>query len=540
MDNFQAEWNAQRLAWENWLAPSNRPQLGGDLDRILLLSETVLKTHEDRTYRGALVASLSVPWGDASESRGGYHLVWSRDLVQSAGALIAMGAYHSARDVLRYLIATQMGNGRWHQNQWLGGKSFWGGVQLDEIAFPVLLAAALADRNELDDIPIRPMIVRALRSLVGDGPVTAEDRWEENTGINMFTLAVVIAALVEGSAFLDEPAKSFVLTLADYWNARLEDWAFVKDTPLAQHLNISGYFVRTMPADIFSNRDAQAEVISVKNRTHDPDLPASAQVSTDFLQLVRYGLRQSDDIAIRDSIKAADALLKVETPNGAAWRRYNGDGYGEHHDGSPFNGTGHGRAWPLLVGERGHYALCAGEDVLPYLNGMAAMSGRLGLIPEQVWDSAPIAQHDLSPGKPSGSAMPLVWAHGEFVKLCFSRGLGHPIDRPAATWNRYQGTRPSIDYCIWQPQAPISRLPAGDRLLIVLPAPARIHWGVDGWNTIQDSETRDTGLGMQMAELDVRALPAGSTIQFSLFWTDSQSWDGRDYTITVCAAKPTA
>ena len=97
----------------------------------------LLKVHQDRTYCGAAVASLSVPWGDSSQSRGGYHLVWPRDLVETAGALVALGAFDEARDTLRYLIATQQQDGHWCQNQWLGGDPFWQGVQLDETAFPI-------------------------------------------------------------------------------------------------------------------------------------------------------------------------------------------------------------------------------------------------------------------------------------------------------------------------------------------------------------------------------------------------------------------
>ena len=114
------------------------------------LSATVLKVHQDRTYCGAAVASLSVPWGDSSQSRGGYHLVWPRDLVETAGALVALGAYDEARDTLRYLLATQQEDGHWFQNQWLGGAAFWQGVQLDETAFPILLASALQASDQLE------------------------------------------------------------------------------------------------------------------------------------------------------------------------------------------------------------------------------------------------------------------------------------------------------------------------------------------------------------------------------------------------------
>ena len=535
MDDFSAEWAAQCDAWEAWLAQGRRPELREDLDRMLALSATVLKVHEDRTYRGALVASLSVPWGDSSQSRGGYHLVWSRDLVETAGALVAMEDYNSARDVLRYLIATQQQDGHWFQNQWLGGRSFWAGIQLDETAFPVLLASLLRERDALGGIPVKDMVRRALGFIAREGPGTSQDRWEEDAGINTFTLATAIAALVEGSAFLDREEQEFALRLADCWNARLEDWVFVRDTPLAQQLGVQGYYIRTAPLDALAHKGAQSEPVPIKNLAHDPSLPASAQIATGFLQLVRYGLRKADDPCILDSLKVVDRLLKTDTPSGPVWHRYNSDGYGEHDDGGAFDGTGRGRGWPLLTGERGHYALSAGEDALPYLEAMLAMSSPLGLIPEQVWDSDPIAEHDLKPGKPSGSAMPLVWAHSEFIKLCYGRALGRPVDRPGTTWARYQGTRPTIDYVIWGPNDRPRRLLAGNTLCIALKAAARVHWGVNGWKQVQDIDTRHTGLGVHVIDLPVTGLAAGETVQFTFLWTDTQAWEGQDYEMLVVA-----
>ncbi len=295
-----------------------------------------MKVHQDRTYCGAAVASLSVPWGEFSESRGGYHLVWPRDLVEAAGALIAFEAYGEAQDILRYLIATQQSDGHWFQNQWLGGSAFWPGIQLDEAGFPILLAAALREKGELANIPVVDAIKRAAGFIVREGPATQEDRWEEDAGVNLFTLAVAIAALVEASAFLDGEAKSFALRLADYWNARIESWTFVEDTPLARQYGIRGYYIRTLPIGAYANKDAQSRAVPIKNLMADPDLPANAQFATDFLQLVRYGLRAANDPNILDSLKIIDAVLKTDTPSGPVWHRYNDDGYGEHDDGSGF------------------------------------------------------------------------------------------------------------------------------------------------------------------------------------------------------------
>jgi glucoamylase len=533
MEDFQAAWDAQCGMWEGWLKTCKKLGVRNDIDRAIALSATILKIHQDRTYCGAAVASLSVPWGDTSESRGGYHLVWSRDLVEAAGALLAMDAYGEARDMLQYLIATQQQDGHWFQNQWLGGTPFWQGLQLDEAAFPILLAAALNDRGKLTGISVKDMIGRATGFIARTGPSTAQDRWEENAGVNTFTLAIAIAALVEGSAFLDDDARAFALKLADCWNARLEDWMYVEDTPLADKMGVKGYYIRTAPADALTRDGAQSEPVRILNLAHDPGLSASAQIATDFLQLVRYGLRSADDAAIVDTVKIVDSLLKTDTPSGPVWHRYDDDGYGEHDDGGPFDGAGHGRGWPLLTGERGHYALAAGQDVLPYIDAMMAMGNPLGLLPEQVWDADPIPERGLTPGKPSGSAMPLVWAHAEFIKLCFSRALGHPVDRPTATWNRYQGKRPEIDYDIWGPNYRPRRLRAGSTLTIALTAPASVHWGVDGWTQVQDIDTRDTGLDMHFVDLPVAGLTAGQTIQFTFRWRDTGSWEGQDHEVVV-------
>lgn len=533
MEDFSLAWDKQCRAWDAWLKNCSFPDLPAKLRDELALSAMVLKVHQDRTYSGAAVASLAVPWGESSQSRGGYHLVWCRDLVEAAGALLAMGTLDDARDILRYLIATQQADGHWLQNQWLGGTPFWQGIQLDEAAFPVLLASALRDRDALDGIPVADMVRRALTFIAREGPTTGQDRWEEDPGVNTFTLAVAIAALVEGSTFLNGQEREFARLLADNWNARLDDWTVAKDTPLSRRCEVPGYYIRTAPADTLVQDGAQSEHILIKNRACDPDLPAEEQIGTDFLQLVRYGLRSPDDPFMLGSLKVADRLLKAETPNGPVWHRYNGDGYGEKEDGSPFDGTGRGRGWPLLTGERGHYALLAGEDPLPCLEAMAAMTGVGGLIPEQVWDVEPLPARRLEPGKPSGSAMPLVWAHAEFIKLCYSRALGYPVDRPRTVWERYQGKRPEISHDIWGPRYRPRCIPAGNRFTLALAAPARVRWGVNGWRNVRDDDTRDTGLGVHAVDLPIDALEAGDAVQFTFYWHGLETWEGRDYEVRI-------
>ena len=479
-----------------------------------------------------MVASLSVPWGESSSSRGGYHLVWARDLVESAGALVAVGALAEARQVLVYLMSTQQGDGHWLQNQWLGGKPFWQGIQLDEAAFPVLLAAALAERDALGGLDVRDMVRRALAFIASQGPVTSQDRWEENTGINTFTLAVLIAALVEGSRFLDGREAECALMLADSWNARLDEWTWASDTRLARALGVPGYYMRTAPADVLLHDGAKQEELLIRNRAPDAEVAADEQLAIDCLQLARFGLRAHDDPMMAASARAIDALLRTETPAGAVWHRYNGDGYGEHDDGAPFDGTGKGRGWPLLTGERGHFALLAGEDPRPYLEAMHNMAGPGGLLSEQVWDSDPIPERGLAPGRPTGSAMPLVWAHGEFIKLALSVVRGTPVDRPVRTADRYRGVRPRLDYALWRPGQRVSTLRAGQELRLMLPEAARVHWGTAGWRAPADVATEDWGFG-NVARLDTVALGAGTRIDFTFYWPARGEWQGENYTVDV-------
>ena len=496
-------------------------------------SALVLRTHQDKNYLGAMVASLSVPWGNTRDELGGYHLVWPRDLVESAGALLALGSEDEARDILRYLITTQQADGHWFQNQWLGGKPYWQGIQLDEAAFPVLLAVRLAQQDALQGIAVTHMISQALGYIARTGPISEQDRWEEDSGINTFTLSVCIAALVEGAEWLEPQGRAFALALADFWNAHIEDWTAVYDTALARRIGVHGYYIRNAPTERETNPRALLDVLPIKNLAKDPGLSAEEQVGIDCLQLVRFGLRLADDPLMVDSIKVIDALLKVDTPNGPCWHRYNGDGYGEHEDGSGFDGVGIGRVWPLLTGERGHYELAAGKDPLKYLEAMVAMSGTGGMLPEQVWDDAPIPAKELYPGRPSGSAMPLVWAHAEFIKLLVSRQLGHPLDRPHATWQRYKGKRPKITQAVWLPCAPLRKIIAGQTLLIALQAPGSIHWGVDGWQEVQETTAHDTGLGLYVAELKTKSLHSGQHIDFTIRHLQTGKWSGSDLTIAV-------
>ncbi len=533
VQDFDTVWNEHVARWRSWHpAPHVHAHLSPELAHQLRMSAMVLRSHQDKTYPGAMVASLSIPWGSAKDDIGGYHLVWPRDLVESALALVALGALGEARDILRYLIATQLTDGRWQQNQWLGGTPNWQGVQLDEVAWPVILAAALAERKALGDIGVSDMVRRALGFIARNGPATDQDRWEEIAGINPFTLATCIAALAAGAELLPAPLDGLARDIADDWAAHVEDWTAAKGGALAARYGIDAHYVRTAPARVLENPAAMGDAIELRNLGPGRTIAASELVSTDFLQLVRFGIRAADHPVVAASVRVIDGELKVETPNGPSWHRYNQDGYGETADGDPFLGVGIGRLWPLLTGERGHYALAAGDDPLPYLEAMDRMAGRGKLIPEQIWDADPLPDRYLFPGQPTGSAMPLVWAHAEFVKLVIARNSGQPVDRLGVVARRYAAP-PVPRWGHWSRRAPITRLAAGCGLRFLVEAPATLHWSTDGWATAEDTDTHPCGFAVAIAEIPARRLGPGARLVFTLRDRATGQWAGRDYVVEV-------
>ncbi len=161
------------------------------------------------------------------------------------------------------------------------------------------------------------------------------------------------------------------------------------------------------------------------------------------------------------------------------------------------------------------------------------MAGPLGLIPEQVWDGPAIPAVDLYPGRPTGSAMPLAWAHAEFVKLAYSRHLGRPVDQPSAVWQRYGGRHRKFSHAFWWPHAPIGTLPQHCRLHVCTSRAAHVRWGHDGWQDVAGIDTEATGLGVYAAELRVEHLLPGQCVDFTLQWQDTGAWEGRDFRILV-------
>ncbi|MCA1613900.1 MAG: glucan 1,4-alpha-glucosidase [Acidobacteria bacterium] len=423
--------------WREYLASLRRvaPKYQTQFD----MAAMVLRAHEDKTFRGAQIASLSVPWGGGANANepnvGGYHLVWSRDLYQVATALYAMGDKAGADRALDYLFKVQQKpDGSFPQNSWLDGRPFWGSLQLDEVAFPLVLAYTLGRTdNETWAKHVKP----AADFLVKHGPRTPQERWEEKPGYSPSTIAAEIAGLVCAAEIArrnDAHASAAIyLAAADDWARSVERWTV---TSTGKHGD-GNYYLR-----ITENDDPNdGQVMNAGNGGGDHD--EREYVDAGFLELVRLGVKRADDPLVEKSLRVVDQVIRVETPNGPAWYRYNHDGYGEMDDGRPWNFdgkyTGKGRLWALLSGERGQYELARGdgEAARLRLDHMIGFGNEGLMIPEQVWDRPESPSPDFKFGEGTGSATPLAWSMAQFIRLAANLEEGRNVETPDIVAARY-------------------------------------------------------------------------------------------------------
>lgn len=134
----------------------------------------------------------------------------------------------------------------------------------------------------------------------------------------------------------------------------------------------------------------------------------------------------------------------------------------------------------------------------------------------------------LVPGRPSGSAMPLVWAHAEFVKLAVGLREGRPVDRPEAVWLRYAGRKPRPGRAHWAPWMPVATIAEGQQLRVLCDTPTAVRWGVDGLRNASEAPTAPSVLGLHAADLATGALRPGQTVHFT-----SDAWPGQEWAVAV-------
>ena len=251
-----------------------------------------------------------------------------------------------------------------------------------------------------------------------------------------------------------------------------------------------------------------------------------------FLELVRYGLRHPKDTHVLKTLPVIDRLLMVETKHGTSFHRYNNDGYGEKDDGSPYDGTGVGRAWPLLTGERGMYEFLSGNDMSPYIKAIEGFANEGGMIPEQVWDGKDIPEKGLFNGKGTGSATPLVWAHTEYIKLLRSKRDNRGCDIVPEVYHRYVENKTTSDMVAYKVNKPIKRVSASNKLRIVSHEEASLLWTRDRWKTKEEVEMVSTGLGLYYHDFKSYFFESGTTLIFTFHYANDQ-WEGKGYNITI-------
>jgi glucoamylase len=500
-----------RQAFERaWRAMPDMPQalskVSGDEGMLARASLTVLRCLEDKSHAGAFIAAPSAPWGESNHNGNHvYHLVWPRDLCRIATALLDSGDVAAALRAFRHLQVHQRPDGGWYQNWFVDGSPHWTSTELDQVALPILLAWRLGVAGCLDHDPYPVMVRPAAQFLIREGPLTQLDRWEDLGGLSPSTLATCIAALVVSAEFAHDAgehlAASHLRAVADYWNDRVETWC---STPAGQYVRLSG----------------------------DPDhRPTEGAIAPEFLELVRYGLRRPKDERILRSLQSVDSALKVSLPAGPGWRRYVGDLYGEHEDGSPWDGSGRGRPWPVLTGERARHFFSMGLPAAEMVRTLEGFAGQGLMLPEQVWDAADIPGRGLQVGRPNGSATPLGWAHAEYLELLVTIALAGFPDIVTPARRRYTEGPSHEPAFVWSHKHQITRLAAGRRLRVQLPRPGAVHYTFDDWKTFEEVEATDTTLGVWVAEVPSNKLAPGSEFSWTAHYVTG--WEGKNFSLTV-------
>ncbi len=536
--------------WHRAISPERLAAVATDGGRLARVSHNVILAHEDKTYSGAFIASASIPWGNAKgdDDLGGYHLVWTRDMIQSATALLACGRGETALRALVYLACTQHPDGGFSQNFWINGEPYWSGIQLDEVAFPIILAWRLWKLDALGSFDIFPFVSKAAGFLVRYAPVTQQERWEENAGYSPSTLAVVISALVCAAdicrSFHSDELGGFLEDYADWIEAHLDEWTTTTQGVLDPEVKY--HYMRIRPpaeGEPFHNPEVPPGQIHIANRAPGEEFSFEARAVIDggFLELVRYGIRRADDPLIIDSLKVVDRILRIDTPYGPCWRRYNHDGYGQRKDGGPYEGYGQGRAWPILAGERAHYELAAGHDVTPLLQALEQFSSIGGMLPEQVWDYADMPSEGMYCGRSAGSAQPLVWAHAEYLKLLRSIADGQVFDRIPIVAERYGVPKDKRSFEsrleIFRLNRPITAMTEGSVLRITDEEPFQVLWTTDNWASKEQKDSRQVGHPGSYADIAAAPDQTGS-LEFTLFWPRSNRWLGRNFEVSIAPQPP--
>ena len=415
----------------------------------------------DKTFRGASVAGFATPWGDfvnGDQLNDGYHRVWGRDLYQQAMGLIAAGDSSQALRMAQFLWNAQFigapttGDGTTYAAGSFPRYSPVSGIgsatpqylgcceQLDQEFFAIVLAwmTGLTDNATYQKVRMTADHVAAV------GPATTE-RWEEQFGLSPSSMAAIIAGLVAAGDIArqngDSASGARWESTADAWRSSLADRTYTTDGFWGGHR----YYERIDPA-----QDPNGPQTIHFN---GGDFFAHDVADFGFLDLARLGVVGPDDPNVETSLTPSAAAsdgnstVQVTMSNGDIYvHRYNHDSYGESNDdctGWPSNPNAanrYGRFWPVLSGERGEYEIANGRSANVYLQSMADAANDGYFVPEQVWDRADVAC--FTAGRPTGSAAPLNWAEGQYLRLAQSIDAGYNLDTPSVVKAKYRGAGP--------------------------------------------------------------------------------------------------
>jgi len=437
-DALAAENAAGWAAYRSTLKPA--PAAAGPVADAYETSLLLLAAHDDKRNPGAGIASPTMPWAwgqltvDKKDKRSApYHLVWPRDLYQVATAEIAAGAVEAANAKLDFLLTkAQRADGHFPQNVQVDGRRKWTGIQMDEQAFPIVLAWQL----ERFDAATWRRLRRTAEFIVRHGPETEQDRWENQSGYSPGTIAAQIAGLIcaadlarRNGATADAARYERV---ADRWANAVERWTATSNGPYSAR----PYYLR-LTKDRRPDRGTRYSIGDGGPKRADQ----RKVLDPSFLELVRLGVKRFDDPVILNTLEVVDQRLRRTTPNGDFWHRFTYDGYGETRTGAGWRITKEGsrqtfgRLWPIFAGERGEYELLAGRPADSFLRSIAAAGNDGGMIPEQVWDGRPPTR--MPAGEGTFSATPLAWSHAQLVRLAWSIEAGAPVEQPSIVACRY-------------------------------------------------------------------------------------------------------
>jgi glucoamylase len=529
LSNYVSQWNTFDNGLKSPPAVGNTQAIQQARQQEYYLAANVLKAAQDK-QTGTFVAGLGTPWGDTNgDGDSGYHLVWERDMYEFSSALIVAGDTTDPTRAVEWAFNTQQqSDGHFPQNSYVNGTPYWAGIQMDEQAFPIILAWKLG----ITDSGNFTHIKNAANYIINHGPSTGQERWEENSGYSPSTIAAEIAGLVCAADIArvngDTSDQTTWDNKADYWQGMVPNWTFTTNGSLDGK---SDYFIRISPDG--NPNDGS----TITNANGGGTYNQNAVVDAGFLELVRQGVMPGDSPYITLSLPVIDTTISQTINGNQYWYRYNHDGYGEHSDGSNYNGTGIGRLWPILSGERGIYSIASGNSADASLTAMTAAENGSGMIPEQVWDNSAPAGY--TSGTPTKSMNPLNWAMGEYITLLFSASSKTIADVPSIVYTRYVTNQyhphagNTIDYNSSQAQP-------GDALTIYYhgsldgQSSVDLHWGYNNWNGISDVQmVKRSSDGFWQATISI---PSGATTINMAFNNNNGTWDNnnsQNYNINV-------